>query len=293
MSILPVLDEADAIPRVLDDVPRRVLADRRRQRVDGRLGNVARRRRARRRRTVNARLRRRVPRRTARVDDATSFASWTATRRSILAISRDFVAPVVAGDADLVLGARRADRGAWAPHACVPPTECSRDFVSRHAGVRVHDLGPMRVARPRCAPRTRRAGSALRLSAGDGVARRACRLAHPRDRRRLPRPDERPIEGHRQCLGNRPRACGTCRSWRHACDHRCQLDRHRQGAAAGSGQDAAVPAVHSCRSGRGRRGGTRGHPARGAGDPGGPPHRGPRGSAGCVAAVRNGRRAAG
>jgi glycosyltransferase involved in cell wall biosynthesis len=57
------------------------------------------------------------------------------------------VDPVRAGAADLMLGRRRPTvRGAWPPHA-----RLGNAFVAwrlgRTAGVRIHDLGPMRAAR--------------------------------------------------------------------------------------------------------------------------------------------------
>ncbi len=57
------------------------------------------------------------------------------------------VGPVRAGTADLVLGRRRPTaRGAWPPHA-----RLGNAFLAwrlgRTAGVRIHDLGPMRAAR--------------------------------------------------------------------------------------------------------------------------------------------------
>jgi glycosyltransferase involved in cell wall biosynthesis len=55
-------------------------------------------------------------------------------------------APVLAGDADLVLGAREAERGAWPLHARLGNrwvTGC----VARRTGLRLTDLGPMRAAR--------------------------------------------------------------------------------------------------------------------------------------------------
>ncbi|QEC48986.1 glycosyltransferase family 2 protein [Baekduia soli] len=54
--------------------------------------------------------------------------------------------PVLRGEADLVLGARRADRGAWPPHARL----ANRVLVwelARRGGPRLEDLGPMRAAR--------------------------------------------------------------------------------------------------------------------------------------------------
>ncbi|GAA1507162.1 glycosyltransferase involved in cell wall biosynthesis [Agromyces terreus] len=55
--------------------------------------------------------------------------------------------PVLAGDADLVLGRRRPTSGsAWPPHARFANLVLST-WMSRRTGVRLHDLGPMRVAR--------------------------------------------------------------------------------------------------------------------------------------------------
>jgi glycosyltransferase involved in cell wall biosynthesis len=56
-------------------------------------------------------------------------------------------APVIAGDADLVLGRRRPTaRGAWPLHARVANLVLAR-LMRRASGVALHDLGPMRVAR--------------------------------------------------------------------------------------------------------------------------------------------------
>jgi len=55
--------------------------------------------------------------------------------------------PVAEGDADLVLGARRATGGgAWPVHALAANRLLAR-FVRRRAGVHVSDVGPMRAAR--------------------------------------------------------------------------------------------------------------------------------------------------
>ncbi len=55
--------------------------------------------------------------------------------------------PVLAGDADLMLGARRpSGRGAWPLHARLGNRVIAA-AVRRHTGVRLHDLGPMRAAR--------------------------------------------------------------------------------------------------------------------------------------------------
>lgn len=58
-------------------------------------------------------------------------------------------APVMAGDADLVLGRRRpTTRGAWPVHARIANLALSH-LMRRASGVALHDLGPMRVARRR------------------------------------------------------------------------------------------------------------------------------------------------
>ncbi|ROS51458.1 glycosyltransferase family 2 protein [Frigoribacterium sp. PhB24] len=58
-------------------------------------------------------------------------------------------APVMAGDADLVLGRRRpTTRGAWPLHARLANLALSH-LMRRASGVALHDLGPMRVARRR------------------------------------------------------------------------------------------------------------------------------------------------
>jgi glycosyltransferase involved in cell wall biosynthesis len=54
--------------------------------------------------------------------------------------------PVIHHEADLVLGARRAGRGAWPLHARLANRELARR-VRRATGVPLHDLGPMRAGR--------------------------------------------------------------------------------------------------------------------------------------------------
>ena len=57
------------------------------------------------------------------------------------------VAPLLSGDADLVLGRRRTtQRGAWPLHARLGNAEVARR-LRRRTGVAVHDLGPMRACR--------------------------------------------------------------------------------------------------------------------------------------------------
>jgi glycosyltransferase involved in cell wall biosynthesis len=55
-------------------------------------------------------------------------------------------APIEAGTADLVLGARVADRGAWPTHARIGNRVVARR-VRRKTGIVLRDLGPMRSAR--------------------------------------------------------------------------------------------------------------------------------------------------
>ena len=54
--------------------------------------------------------------------------------------------PVERGRADLVLGARRADPGAWPIHARLANRWLARS-VRRRTGLRLRELGPMRAAR--------------------------------------------------------------------------------------------------------------------------------------------------
>jgi glycosyltransferase involved in cell wall biosynthesis len=54
--------------------------------------------------------------------------------------------PVIAGDADLVLGARRAEPGAWPLHARIANRALGL-ALRRRSGVALRDLGPMRAAR--------------------------------------------------------------------------------------------------------------------------------------------------
>ncbi len=54
--------------------------------------------------------------------------------------------PLLAGTAELVLGRRRPSRGAWPAHARVANLALST-IMSRRTGTRLHDLGPLRVAR--------------------------------------------------------------------------------------------------------------------------------------------------
>ena len=54
--------------------------------------------------------------------------------------------PVTAGDADLVMGARNAERGSWPWHAKLANKVLAAE-IRRRSGVALSDLGPMRAAR--------------------------------------------------------------------------------------------------------------------------------------------------
>ena len=56
--------------------------------------------------------------------------------------------PVLDGRADLVLGARRPERGAWPLHARLANTVLAAE-IRRRSGLPVRDLGPLRAARRR------------------------------------------------------------------------------------------------------------------------------------------------
>jgi glycosyltransferase involved in cell wall biosynthesis len=143
--ILPALDEAEAIPHVLSGLPRGfnpIVVD------NGSTDGSA---------AVARRLGARVV-----VESRRGFgaACW----KGLLAATEDVVcfmdcdgsffgadlvsvaAPVSAGDADLVLGARRPFKGSWPVHA-----RAANRFLAwelrRRAHIEVTDLGPMRAAR--------------------------------------------------------------------------------------------------------------------------------------------------
>jgi glycosyltransferase involved in cell wall biosynthesis len=142
--VLPVLDEADAIPWVLGRMPtghRAIVVDN--GSVDGsaevarRLGAIV----------VDE------PRR------GFGSACWAGLRNASSEIvafmdcdgsldPADLLAvtgPVLNGDADLVLAARIAESGAWPTHARVANRMLTRRLQRRDIGLR--DLGPMRAAR--------------------------------------------------------------------------------------------------------------------------------------------------
>lgn len=143
--VLPVLDERDALPRVLAGLPpghRAIVVDNGSR--DG-SGEVA--------RALGATV----------VDEprrgfgSACFAGLLAATAPVVAFcdadgSFDLeqlplvTGPVVAGQADLVLGARRTtERGAWPAHARLANRALALE-LRRRTGLRLTDLGPMRAA---------------------------------------------------------------------------------------------------------------------------------------------------
>ena len=142
--ILPVLDEAEALPWLLGRVPdgyRAIVADN--GSTDG-----------------SAEIARDLG---ALVVDEPRRGFGAACYAGLLAATHDVVCfmdadgsmdpldlplvatPVLEGDADLVLGARRAERGAWPLHARLGNRLIARN-LRRRTGVALHDLGPMRAS---------------------------------------------------------------------------------------------------------------------------------------------------
>lgn len=143
--VLPVLNEAEAIPWVLDRMPsgyRAVVVDN--GSTDGsgdlaaRLGAVV------------------VAERRPGFGSACFAGLRAATSELVCFMDCDgsldpaglpaVSAPVLAGDAGLVLGARRPERGAWPLHARVGNRVVSWE-VRRRTGLSLRDIGPMRAAR--------------------------------------------------------------------------------------------------------------------------------------------------
>jgi len=142
--ILPVLDEAEALPWVLGRMP----ADHEPIVVDnGSTDGSA---------ELAARLGARVVSEPRRGFGAACFAGLTAaTRDSVAFMDCDgsldpaelpaVTTPVTGGEADLVMGARHAERGAFPVHARVANRLLAAE-VRRRSGVVLRDLGPMRAA---------------------------------------------------------------------------------------------------------------------------------------------------
>jgi glycosyltransferase involved in cell wall biosynthesis len=143
--VLPVLDERDALPWVLDRIPagyEPIVVD------NGSIDGSA---------AVAAALGARVVRERQRGFGAACWAGLTAARADVVCFmdcdaSFDprqlprVAEPVAAGRADLVLGARSAAPGAWPLHARLANAALAWE-LRRRAGVPLRDLGPMRAAR--------------------------------------------------------------------------------------------------------------------------------------------------
>jgi glycosyltransferase involved in cell wall biosynthesis len=143
--ILPVLDERDALPGVLARMPpgyAPLVVDN--GSTDG-SGELA------------AQLGAQVVHEPQRGFGAACWAGLTAAREDVVCFmdcdgSFDpaelprVADPVLAGRADLVLGARRADPGAWPASARIANRALTFE-LRRRAGLRLRDLGPMRAAR--------------------------------------------------------------------------------------------------------------------------------------------------
>jgi glycosyltransferase involved in cell wall biosynthesis len=145
--ILPVLNEALAIPKVLARLPegfRPLVVDNGSTDDSGRIAK---------------RLGARVVVQPRPGFGAACWARLTAAESEVVAFmdcdgSLDAAQlprvadPVVAGAADLTIGCRRAKAGAWPPHARIANRALGR-IVRRKTGLSLPDLGPMRAARRR------------------------------------------------------------------------------------------------------------------------------------------------
>ena len=142
--ILPVLDEAQALPWVLGRMPdgyRPIVAD------NASADDSA---------AIADRLGAHVVTETRRGFGAACYAGLQAATAPVVCFmdcdgSLDplelprIAAPVLSGRADLVLGARVADAGAWPLHARFANAVLARQIRSR-TGLALTDLGPMRAA---------------------------------------------------------------------------------------------------------------------------------------------------
>jgi glycosyltransferase involved in cell wall biosynthesis len=144
--VLPCLDEAEALPWVLDRIPagwRAIVVDN--GSTDG-SANLA--------RDLGAY----VVHEPRRGFGAACHAGLTAATAEVVcfcdcdasldpALLPEVADPVLDGSADLVLGRRRPTTlGAWPVHARLANLELAR-LIRRRTGLRLHDLGPMRAAR--------------------------------------------------------------------------------------------------------------------------------------------------
>jgi glycosyltransferase involved in cell wall biosynthesis len=142
--VLPVLDERDALPWVLERMPEGyvpIVVDNGSRDGSG---------------TLAARLGARVVTEQRRGFGAACWAGLTAARADVVCFmdcdaSFDprqlprVADPVAAGRADLVLGARSGVPGAWPAHARLANAALAWE-LRRRAGVPLCDLGPMRAA---------------------------------------------------------------------------------------------------------------------------------------------------
>jgi glycosyltransferase involved in cell wall biosynthesis len=145
--VLPVLDEAKAIPWVLDRMPcgySPVVVD------NGSTDGSA---------EIATRLGAVVVREERRGFGAACWAGLLAARDDVVCFmdcdgSLDpqylpsVVGPILDGEADLVIGARAPRRGAWPIHARIANRYLAAT-VRHRTGVHLRDLGPMRAARRR------------------------------------------------------------------------------------------------------------------------------------------------
>jgi glycosyltransferase involved in cell wall biosynthesis len=143
--VLPVLDEAEALPWVLGRMPpgfRPLVVD------NGSSDGSA---------QIAARLGAAVVSEPVRGFGAACHTGLVASGSRVICFMdcdgsldpRDLprvAAPVSSGNADLVLGARQPERGAWPLHARAANRALALE-LRRRAGVRLTDLGPMRAAR--------------------------------------------------------------------------------------------------------------------------------------------------
>ncbi|WP_405590433.1 glycosyltransferase family 2 protein [Streptomyces sp. NBC_01190] len=144
--VLPCLDEAEALPRVLARIPpgwRAIVVD------NGSTDGSAR---------IAADLGATVVHEPRRGFGAACHAGLLAARAEFVsfcdcdasldpALLADFVGRIAAGETDLVLGRRRpVARGAFPPHARAGNIALAR-MLRRRTGLRLHDLGPLRAAR--------------------------------------------------------------------------------------------------------------------------------------------------
>jgi len=143
--VLPVLDEAEALPWVLERMPegyRAVVADNGSSDGSPELAEA---------------LGAHVVREPQRGFGAACFAGLSAASADLVCFMdcdgsfdpRDLprvADPVLAGEADLMLGSRQAARGAWPLHARLANKALTFE-LRRRSGVRLTDIGPMRCAR--------------------------------------------------------------------------------------------------------------------------------------------------